>query len=158
MLDDYAHLIQVLISLYQSTFDEKWLKLAAKYLEYTLIHFHDESSGLFYYTSDLQAAILIRKFELSDNVIPSSNSVMAHNLFILGMYFERNEWIQHAQAMVHQVAGNFAESGPYFANWARLYLLLANTPFEVAITGENCHEKQRESSATFYPMYYFRAA
>jgi uncharacterized protein YyaL (SSP411 family) len=86
-LDDYAFTIQAFISLYQATFDEKWLSCAEKLLKYTLEHFFDPKSGMFYYTSDQDPGLIARKMEIPDNVIPASNSQMAVNLYLLGEYF-----------------------------------------------------------------------
>ncbi|MCF8388654.1 MAG: thioredoxin domain-containing protein, partial [Bacteroidales bacterium] len=86
-LDDYAMSIQAMISLYQATFDEKWLGFALELNSHVMQHFFDSKSGMFYYTSDQDEALVVRKMELADNVIPASNSVMAHNLFLLGALY-----------------------------------------------------------------------
>src|SRR5690606_23610890 len=83
-LDDYAFVISGFIELYQVTFDEQWLREALQLLRYTFEHFYDLEKQMFYYTSDLDPALVARKMEVPDNVIPSSNSQMARNLFVLG--------------------------------------------------------------------------
>lgn len=81
--DDYAFTIDALITLYQSTFDEEWLLLSKNLTEYVFKHFSDEHSPMFFYTSDDDPKLITRKIELSDNVIPASNAVMAKTFFIL---------------------------------------------------------------------------
>ena len=81
LLDDYSFTISAFIDLYQATFDEKWLYKANELTDYTILHFFDTSSGMFYYTPDNHSDLIARKMEITDNVIPSSNSEMAMNLF-----------------------------------------------------------------------------
>ncbi len=52
-LEDYSTFIDTLILLYEVSQDEKWLILAKELTDYTLIHFYDNNSGMFYFTSDL---------------------------------------------------------------------------------------------------------
>lgn len=93
MLDDYAFTVSAFIDLYQATFDEKWLYRAKELTDYALLHFFDNSSGMFYYTSDDHSDLIARKMEITDNVIPSSNSEMAMNLYLLGNYFDNELFI-----------------------------------------------------------------
>ncbi|MEO1033161.1 MAG: thioredoxin domain-containing protein [Bacteroidota bacterium] len=85
--EDYAHTIAAFIELYQVTFDEQWLNRAKALMDYTLEHFFNKDSGMFYFTSDRSADLITRKTEVFDNVIPSSNSVLAASLFKLGHYY-----------------------------------------------------------------------
>ena len=87
MLDDYSFTISAFIDLYQATFDEKWLYKANDLTDYTMLHFFDTSSGMFYYTPDNHSDLIARKMEISDNVIPSSNSEMAQQSFLTRKLF-----------------------------------------------------------------------
>ena len=60
-LDDYAFTISAFIELYRCTFDENWLKKAAALTDYTLEHFFDKQSGMFFYTHDQHANLIVRK-------------------------------------------------------------------------------------------------
>ena len=77
-LDDYAFTISAFINLYQVTFDEKWLITCHHLTQYALLHFYDQQTNTFFYTSDSDKQLISRCRELSDNVIPSSNSEMDH--------------------------------------------------------------------------------
>ncbi|HET6993149.1 MAG TPA: thioredoxin domain-containing protein, partial [Bacteroidia bacterium] len=102
-LEDYAFTIDAFLSLYQNTFDEQWLDLSKKLAEYVFKHFSDDSSGMFFFTSDEDSALIARKMELSDNVIPASNSAMARNLFYLGHFTGNADWIGRSAKMLRQV-------------------------------------------------------
>jgi uncharacterized protein YyaL (SSP411 family) len=151
MLEDYACLIRALITLYQSTFDEEWLYHAVHFTEYTFRHFQDQGTGLFYFTSSLEAVVLARKHELADHVMPSSNSVMAMNLYLLGTYFGKDDWLGRSLSMLRQMEGNLVQAGPHFAHWAKLYLLFWISPHEVAITGRQCHDRKKELHSHYLP-------
>jgi uncharacterized protein len=150
-LDDYAFTIQAFISLYKATFDELWLNEAFRLCHYTIDHFYDVESGMFYYTSDLDPALIARKIELLDNVIPASNSEMAKNLFLLGHYFYREDFIAMAKKMTTNVKDTALQSGAYYANWDILMTWLAVEPFEVSIVGDNCEQLRKELSKHYLP-------
>ena len=151
-LDDYAFLIDGYISLYQATFDEKWLYEAKNLQEYAIKHFYDEESGLFFYTSDLDAPLITRKKEISDNVMPSSNSVMAKNLERLGAYFFEELFLDMSKSMMKVVATDILNSKQpyYYSNWLSHYMLLSKPPFEIAIVGTNYESIKSQMDRYFF--------
>ncbi len=152
-LDDYAITISSFIELYQATFDEMWLYKANLLAEYAEAHFFDAESGLFYYTSDLDPPLVSRKKETSDNVIPASNSMMARDLYLLGLYFYKNEWLERAKGMLHLFAQKMVNTDEpdFYSNWCQLYLDLVRPPYEVAIVGHHFDEKLKEISGHYLP-------
>ena len=143
-LDDYAFTIDAFIDLYQAAFDEKWLIEAQKLMTCVIEHFYDERSGMFYYTSDLDPALVARKMEITDNVIPSANSVMAKNLFILGRMFYNEDYLSRSKRMLNNVIQDTFRGGAYYANWDILMAWFASDPFEVVIAGDDCLSKRWE--------------
>jgi uncharacterized protein YyaL (SSP411 family) len=140
-LDDYVFLIRSYVKLYEATFDIHWLELARKMAEYTIQHFYDKTSGMFYYTSDESEQLVARKMELTDNVIPSSNSVMADVLYRLGEYYDHDSYKELSKVMVNQISKNITKNGPYYANWANVMGMIAYQPYEVAVVGEEASKK-----------------
>ena len=154
-LDDYALLADAYIQLYQATFDIHWLELARRLTDYAITHFRDDTSGMFFYVSDQSEDLIVRKMELADNVIPSSNSIMAHVLYKLGEYFYHPLYLDMARTMVYQVEKDVAKGGPYYAHWARLMGLLTYAPYEVAVMGEGAIEKSRALQQYYLPTAFF---
>jgi uncharacterized protein YyaL (SSP411 family) len=150
-LDDYAFTIAAFISLYQTTFDEQWLDDAKHLADYTIAHFYDITSGMFYYTSDVDPGLIARKMEVSDNVIPASNSEMAKNLFVLGTYFYSDDYITMSQKMLNNVKQNALKSGAYYANWDILMTWFASPPYEVAILGDDFEAIRKEFNKHYLP-------
>ncbi|MDO9545819.1 MAG: thioredoxin domain-containing protein [Pelolinea sp.] len=134
-LEDYSSMIGGLISLYQSTFEKKWLYQARDLMEYSIGHFMDTRSGMFFFTSDLQTDLLQRDIELNDGVVPSSNSVIANDLFYLARYFEKSEWEDLSNNMVLKMKDSLLQDITSYSNWATLYLSHAYPFFDVAVCG-----------------------
>ena len=154
-LDDYALLADAYIHLYQATFDVHWLHQAKSIADYAIAHFRDENSGMFFYTSDESEALIARKMEISDNVIPSSNSVMANVLYKLGEYYYLQPYINKSKIMLNHVSEEISQGGPYYANWAMLMGLMVYEPYEVAIMGEHAREKNRVMQKEYLPSSLF---
>jgi uncharacterized protein len=136
-LDDYAFTIAAYIELYQATLDEKWLERANDISAYTIDNFFDDKSGMFFYTHGDHASLIARNMEIADNVIPSSNSEMAKNLFKLGNYFYNDDYMARARQMVLNVSENAHQNIFYYSNWGILEAQFANSPHEVAILGKS---------------------
>lgn len=154
-LDDYANLAEAFIALYEVTFDEQWLQKAKQLTDYTNVHFYNKKSNLFFYTSDLDAKLITRKMVIYDNVISSSNSVMAKNLFKLGTYFYDKKMLEQSQQILKTQLSNLEQNASYSANWLDLYLYQINPPFEVAILGDDCHKKRKALQQNFLPNAFF---
>jgi uncharacterized protein YyaL (SSP411 family) len=95
--------------------------------------------------------LIARKKELFDNVIPGSNSVMAHNLLRLGRHLENTQYQELAAAMLGQVQALVAKEPQHLANWASLYAALLRPGAEVAIVGPEAEEFRRKLSQQFLP-------
>ncbi|MFZ1307281.1 MAG: thioredoxin domain-containing protein, partial [Ferruginibacter sp.] len=151
LLDDYAFTTAAFIELYQATFDEKWLMEADKITGYAFEHFFDTTSGMFFYTHNQYADLIARKMELSDNVIPSSNSEMAKNLFLLGHFFNKVEYISKAKQMLINVEADVQRNIYFYANWGMLQALFTGPLYEVAIMGADYKNKRQQVDEHYLP-------
>jgi uncharacterized protein YyaL (SSP411 family) len=150
-LDDYAFTIASFISLYQATFNEKWLNDALQLTDYVITHFYNERSSMFFYTSDIDPALIARKMEITDNVIPASNSEMAKNLYVLGLYYYNDNYIELSKKMVNNIKQNALTGGIYYANWDILMAWIINEPYEVAIVGQDFELIRKEFDKEYLP-------
>ena len=81
-LDDYAYLVQGLIDLYESDFDEQWLSWANELQKKQDEIFWDKKTGGYYFSEE--ASLLPgRNKRFDDNARPNSNAVSALNLLRL---------------------------------------------------------------------------
>ncbi len=153
-LEDYSFAMEAFIALYQITFNEKWLNEAKQLMDYTITHFFDKESGMFFFTSDLSAEaaaqagldkeLIALKMETTDNVIPASNSSIAKDLFLLGIYFDDNNYKKISEQMLSNVKNELKQSGSWFCNWGLLLLNKAAPFYEVAIAGKDAEQKRKE--------------
>ena len=95
-------LAKAFIRLYQVTLDKHWLLLSQQLTDYAIKNFYDEKSGMFYYTSVNSENLVVRKMEVADNVIPSSNAVMAEVLYDLSIYFENNDYLEKSSGYAYK--------------------------------------------------------
>jgi uncharacterized protein YyaL (SSP411 family) len=151
LLDDYSYTISAFIELYQVTFDEKWLYKARDIAEYSIEHFFDPVSGMFYYTHNRHSDLIARKMEISDNVIPSSNSEMAKNLFFLGHFFYNDEFVQKSRQMLNNVQKDLLQNINYYSNWGILGIHFIKPLFEVAIIGKDWDRIRSELHKNYLP-------
>jgi uncharacterized protein YyaL (SSP411 family) len=119
-LEDYALVIQAYINLYEATFDVQWLREAETLTSYVQQNFFDPNENLFFYTDASSEALIARKKELFDNVIPASNSVMAHNLHRLSLHLENAPQGDLAATMLAQVQELVVKEPQHLTNWASL--------------------------------------
>jgi len=150
-LDDYALFIDALIALYQSDSDERWLNDAKQLADYVLANFEDPDSPMLFYTSASGEVLIARKHEIMDNVVPSSNSVMAQNLHLLGLLFDEERFIEKASAMLTSVHPQIKTYGSAYSNWAIQLLNEVHGINEIAITGDNTAEIKKELNTHYIP-------
>lgn len=150
-LDDYSFTIEAFIKLYQETGNEDWLFISKELTRYTLNHFYDKKTGMFFYTSDVDAALTVRQKEVSDNVIPASNSQMAVNLHTLALLFSDNVYMEIAEKMAANIQDNTLANLNYFANWASLSLHFSKPSYELIIIGKDFKKFEKELRKSFRP-------
>ncbi|MDG1714910.1 thioredoxin domain-containing protein [Lacinutrix sp.] len=149
--EDYAHVISAYIDLYQITLDEKWLNLAKDLMDYSINHFLDKNNSMFYFTADSETDLITRKVEVYDNVISSSNSILADNLFKLGHYYSNKNYLELAKQMLNNMIVNIDKAPSSYSNWLSLYLNYSNPYYELAISGANAKEKLKEVNIYYLP-------
>lgn len=150
-LEDYACLIEAFLALYEASFDEKWLLLGKTLLDHTTLHFHDPKSGLFFQTSDRDPALIRRTVETGDNVISSSNSILANVLFKYGKIFPGENYGEMALGMLKRMQSEILRRPQGHSNWLHL-LLYSNLDFhEIVLVGEAHRELAGEISREYLP-------
>jgi uncharacterized protein YyaL (SSP411 family) len=140
-LQDYAFVVQGLIDLYESNFDESLLSRAVEFARTQSSLFRDPADGGYYDTSESDPTILLRLREDYDGAEPSGNAVTALNLFRLARLTDDASWREAAEGIVLSVAARIAqrpESAP---------LLLAASfwgaadPMEIIVSGSPGDER-----------------
>jgi uncharacterized protein YyaL (SSP411 family) len=148
VLEDYAFVIKAFIDLYQVTFEEKWMELAKNLTETVETNFQDSHTKMCYYTS-VNSELIARKMELNDNVIPATNSVMAHNFHKLSYFYRKEKWKENAEQMLANVYDGMEMYGSGYSNWALLLLQVLDSIEEIEIVGANANEIRQNTNKKF---------
>ena len=148
-LEDYSIVASAFIKLYQATYDEKWLQYCDKLIQYSITNFYDQESGMFFFTSNLDPKLVARKMEVTDNVIPASNSVMANALFDLGVLLDNSKYKNKAKIMLNNVKPDMSYFG--YSNYGTLMLKYLEPFYEIAIVGNQANEKTIEFNQEYHP-------
>ncbi len=139
VLEDYAHVIDAFITAFETTGNSSYIEYADSLMQYCLKNFQDEKSGMFYYTPS-NSKLIARKMELSDNVIPSSNSVMARNLYYLSLLLNNPSYMSISKQMLANVYEGMEHYGAGYSNWAILLNHFVYGFYEIVCTGESARE------------------
>ncbi|MEW4923586.1 thioredoxin domain-containing protein [Algibacter sp. 2305UL17-15] len=150
-LEDYATVIDAFIALYEVTLNEKWLTTAQDLANYTFAHFYDDTSKLFFFTSNEDTSLVSRNIVYHDNVIPASNSIMAKNLFKLSHYFDNKKFAESAMTMLNTIKPEMSQYPSSYSNWFDLMLNYTHPYYEVAIVGTNAKQKISDLNKAYIP-------
>ncbi len=135
MLEDYTHLADGLLALYQATFDERWFVAARSLVDKVLDHFADSAGG-FFDTADDHESLITRPKGLQDNAIPSGGAMAAEMLLRLAAFTGEPKYRDAAEAAI---GGSIAYARRYptaFAQWLNAAALGVTGLIEVAIAGD----------------------
>lgn len=150
-LEDYASVIDAYTALYQVTFDEQWIREAEMLADYTIANFYDVEDEFFYFTDSQGEELIARKKELFDNVIPASNSMMANNLYNLGLILDRQDFISIAKLMLSKMKKLVLTEVQWLTNWSTFATQFVKPTVEVAIVGNDVLNVRAVLDETYGP-------
>lgn len=150
-LEDYALLAKAFITLYVATSNEMYLIKSKELTDYALAHFNDSTSELLFFTSINDAPLISRQKEVHDNVIPSSNAVMANVLNQLYWYFEDENYLTHAKKMMLYFEQEMQSYGSSYSHWAQVYCSFVYPQKQVAIIGTNTIANTSSFFESYFP-------
>ncbi|MBL8864395.1 MAG: thioredoxin domain-containing protein [Planctomycetia bacterium] len=108
-LEDYANLADALVTLYEATFEPRWLTTAAELCDVLLKHFADPAGG-FFFTADDHEELIARTKDLQDGATPSGNAVAATVLLRLAKLLDRADFRDAAIGTLNVYRGLMADS------------------------------------------------
>ena len=149
MLEDYAFLIKACTDAFSVTSNEIYIKTAQRLTELTMNKFYDTEKELFYFNETKE--LIVRTTEVHDNVIPSTNSVMANNLLYLGLIYGNSRLIEITENLVGKVQSNMSSYPSGHSNWAKTHLAISKPFYEVIIIGENAEKVASKFRQSFHP-------
>ena len=150
-LEDHAFLLEALLTLYESTFEQRWFDQAQALADTMIARFGDPERGGFYSTSDDHEALIARRKEIGDHPIPSGNSSAAMGLLRLSALTGDRAYEQRAESVFHLFARPAAQHPESFAHLLRALDLHLSPTKEVALIGTDLSDLSKVVRSTLRP-------
>jgi hypothetical protein len=135
LLEDVAALGNALLSLHEVTLETEWLPEVVHLCRDMLAHFWNEEEGVFYDTASDAEPLIVRPREVTDNAVPSGNSLAVELLLRAARLFDEPAWRKVAERVL-------VREGPAVARWptafGHLLALVEEVlaePIEVVVVG-----------------------
>ncbi|MBT3921728.1 MAG: thioredoxin domain-containing protein [Nitrospina sp.] len=142
-LDDYAYLIQGLVDLYESDFDEQWLSWASGLQKMQDELFWDKDAGGYFFSEEEGSLLPGRNKMFEDNARPNSNAVSALNLLKLYNFTLHKPYREKAKT-IFSMAGDMMNR--IHNAFAQMFIALdfyLDRSKEVVVVGpKQSHEKE----------------
>jgi uncharacterized protein YyaL (SSP411 family) len=135
-LEDYTHVAEGLLALYEATFDARYFSAARELMETALTHFADAQAGGFFDTSDDHEALVLRPKDTQDNATPSGNAMAATVLLKLALYTGEARYGEIGAESIRAVAPMLARYPTGFGQWLSALTFALGEAKEVALVGE----------------------
>jgi hypothetical protein len=150
-LDDYAFLLDALITLYESTFDGRWYEHAVELADVLIARFEDRERGGFFTTPLDRNELPIRRKDLEDSPVPSGNSAAALALLRLALLSGEGKYERHALGVLRLLFGLAVRHPIAFGHLLRAADFYVAPVREVAIVGPEPGELLRAVRSAFRP-------
>ena len=135
VLEDYSHLAEGLLALYEATFDERWFTAARELADAILAHFADPAGG-FFDTADDHERLVTRPKDVQDNAVPAGSSMAALVLLRLSALTGEGSYRTAAERAIKGVTGFVGNYPTGFGNWLTAIDFALASVAEVAIVGD----------------------
>ncbi len=143
-LEDYAYLMDALTSLYEATFEPRWLKAALELARVAVEQCWDEAEGGFFYTGKDHEQLIARTKDPHDNATPSGNAMAVTALLRLAKLTGRADLQEKAERTL-QLFGDLLRKMPMAAGQMLVALDFHLGPvLEFAIVGDPQNAETKE--------------
>jgi len=134
-IDDYAIVIDGLLTLHQATLRGEWLRQAMRLAMIMIEQFWDEADEVFYDTGKRHENLFVRPQSTFDGAVPSGASVATMVLLKLGRLADNREFEQVAARVLRSVRELMLQHPLGFSNWLCALDLYLSEPRQIAIIG-----------------------
>lgn len=134
-LQDYALVIDALLSLHQATFGGEWLRQAISLAGIMLEQFWDEATGMLYDTSERHQDLFVRPRSVVDQALPSGPSAATLTLLKVATLTGEEQFRQVAAQSLGSVRELMSNHPLGFSNWLCALDFYLSQPKQIAIIG-----------------------
>jgi uncharacterized protein YyaL (SSP411 family) len=139
-LEDHAFLIEALLTLYESSLEERWFTEAQALADITIERFDDPERGGFYSTASDHEELIVRRKEVGDHPIPSGNSSAATGLLRLAALTGERRYEAAAEGAFALFTKPAVQHPDAFAHLLRALDFHLSPAREVALVGDDLAE------------------
>jgi uncharacterized protein YyaL (SSP411 family) len=151
-LEDYACLIAGLLSLYETTFEERWF-LEARALVDEMIPRFEDSLGAGFYDTDGQEELITRPRDWQDGALPSGNSMAADVLLRLHALTGETDYERLAEDILKAMSSTMAQHPLSFGHLLSVLNFYLSPPEEIAIIGDTNADETQELLRVVFARY-----
>ena len=132
-LEDYAALIDALLTLYEATFTQHWLDEASTLAGRMIELFWDERC--FFDTGSDHEQLLVRPRDIFDNATPSGGAMAAMALLRLAVFTGDQNLERHAVDSLRSIRDFLSRAPTGFSHWLAALDFYLSTPKEIVVIG-----------------------
>ena len=136
-LEDYASLIDSLVSLYEVTGEFEWIENAIALADKMIEEFWDEEGGGFFFTGKSHERLIVRSKEWMDNATPSGNSIAAMSLLRLSLLTGNEGYRRHATTILRLNADQVRRYPSAFGFALTALDFYVDSPVEIALVAND---------------------
>jgi len=152
-LEDYAYVIDGLLSLYEATFDPAWFEEARRLTETMVTEFWDDEAGGFFFTSSDHETLITRTKDFYDNATPAGNSVAAGALARLSLFVGEDRYRGMAETILRLMKPTMMRAPGAFGRLLSVLDLFLASPYEIAVIGAPDAEETRAMINVIFKRY-----
>jgi uncharacterized protein len=135
-LEDYAYLLDALVTLYETTFEPRWITSALELTMIMIDQFWDNEEGGFFYTGKDHESLIARNKDPHDNATPSGNSMAVTALLRLAKLTGDAELFDKAEQTLKLFGGLMARSSTAAGQMLNALDFYLGPIQEIAVVGE----------------------
>jgi len=153
LLEDYAFVIQANLDLYSYYGNSAYLTNAKSYTLTALDLFYDTDENLFRAHTE-NPHLIIDHYDIEDNVIPSSNAIMANNLLLLNSIEYNSHFYNIAQHMLNTTLAGI-NYGSIYSHWLLAYMKNTSSFKLIKLKGKDLNDSLSYLKNHYIPNSFF---
>ena len=143
-LEDYAACALGYLQLFKATQVDRYLQFAKTLGDTAIEKFYDAELQTFQFTGHQAEELILRKSDSTDDVIPSSNSIMAQVLEALFLHFAEPQYRDLFLQLLGKASQQIEKFPSWYSGWARLHAMQTCGNAHIGIAGVLPHPNAKE--------------
>jgi uncharacterized protein YyaL (SSP411 family) len=152
-LEDYAYLLEGLVTLYEASLESRWLEKAQALAEAMIEKFWDKADGGFFMTASDHEPLVARLKTPMDDAMPSANAIAALALLRLGRLTGNKLFEEKGRQTVQAFRGEMEQRPAAFTALLSAMDYMETSPVEIVLSGPKDDKEYQSMLETLYRDY-----